>query len=91
MSLPYDNDVGDADFGRIACIAGSIQGINGIPLEIRNIFKTVWDIDQNVLVQMAAGHGPFVCQSQSLSLYFESPIVADVVSSVFQAPGNDSF
>lgn len=62
--------------------SGSIQSIDSIPLDIRRVFKTVWDIDPSVLVQMAADRGPFVCQSQSLSLYFTSPTVNAVVSGV---------
>ena len=59
---------------------GSIQSIDAIPIELRNTYKTVWDIDQEVLVQMAADRGPFICQSQSLSLYLQSPTVSRVVS-----------
>ncbi|KAJ3548215.1 hypothetical protein NMY22_g1345 [Coprinellus aureogranulatus] len=62
---------------------GSIQKIEAIPAEIKTVFKTVWDIDQDVLVQMAAARGPFIDQSQSLSLYFDKPVVSEVSKRVF--------
>lgn len=50
---------------------GSIQHLkNFIPFEIRNLYKTVWEIDQRVLVNLSAQRGPFVDHSQSLNLSF---------------------
>ena len=48
---------------------GSIQNIEEIPTEIKNLYKTVWDIKQKHLIDMAADRGAFVCQSQSLNLF----------------------
>lgn len=48
---------------------GSIQNIEEIPIEIKNLYKTVWDIKQKHLIDMAADRGAFVCQSQSLNLF----------------------
>ena len=48
---------------------GSIQNIEEIPQNIKKIYKTVWDIKQKVLIDMAADRGAFVCQSQSLNLF----------------------
>jgi len=52
---------------------GSIQSIEAIPATIKAIYKTVWEIKQKVLIDMAADRGPFICQSQSMNLFLESP------------------
>ncbi|KAJ3527865.1 hypothetical protein NMY22_g9623 [Coprinellus aureogranulatus] len=70
---------------RIIANGGSIQAIETIPLDVRGVYKTVWDIDPSVLIKMAADRGPFVCQSQSLSLYLTSPTATSVCKSLFQA------
>lgn len=52
---------------------GSIQAIPQIPQEIRNIYKTAWELKQKTLLQQAAERGVFVCQSQSLNVFVEKP------------------
>lgn len=52
---------------------GSIQQIESIPQEIKDLYKTVWEIKQKVLIDMAADRGAFICQSQSLNLFVENP------------------
>lgn len=52
---------------------GSIQNIYEIPLEIRNLYKTVWEISMRYLLDMAADRGPFIDQSQSLNIYVDDP------------------
>lgn len=52
---------------------GSIQNIESIPIEIRRRYKTVWEMSQKVLIDLAADRGPFICQSQSLNLYISDP------------------
>ena len=52
---------------------GSVQTIQQIPQILRDIYKTVWELKQKVLVDMARDRGFFVCQSQSLNLFFEHP------------------
>ncbi|KAF6755975.1 ribonucleotide reductase [Ephemerocybe angulata] len=52
---------------------GSIQGIHEIPLEIRDTYRTCWEIDPHSPIKLAAERGPFVCQSQSMSLYMSPP------------------
>jgi len=48
---------------------GSIQYIEGIPDEMKNLYKTVWEIDQGVLVQQAIDRQPYIDQAQSMNLY----------------------
>jgi ribonucleotide reductase alpha subunit len=52
---------------------GSIVGLPGIPEEIQRVFKTVWEIKQKTLIDMAADRGPYICQSQSLNLFLAEP------------------
>ncbi len=61
---------------------GSIQAIEEIPLEIRNLYKTIWEISQKVIIDQAADRGPFVCQSQSMNLYFQNPTYAKISSAL---------
>lgn len=56
---------------RIIMANGSVQDITEIPQDVRNIYKTVWEIKQRVLIDQSADRAPFVCQTQSLNLYFE--------------------
>jgi ribonucleoside-diphosphate reductase alpha subunit len=51
---------------------GSIQGISEIPEFIRNIYKTVWEIKQRAVIDMAADRQLFVDQTQSMNLHFET-------------------
>ena len=44
-----------------------------IPEDIQRIFKTVWEIKQKTLIDMAADRGAYICQSQSLNLWLEDP------------------
>jgi ribonucleoside-diphosphate reductase alpha subunit len=48
---------------------GSVQGISQIPPNIQELYKTIWEIPQKKLLDLAIGRGPYICQSQSLNLY----------------------
>lgn len=52
---------------------GSVQNIAQIPLEIKELFKTAWELKQKVLVDLAADRAPFVDQSQSLNIWMRNP------------------
>jgi len=52
---------------------GSIQQLEHLPLHIRNKYKIVWEIPMKHLIDMAADRGAYVCQSQSMNLWMESP------------------
>ena len=51
---------------------GSVKGMN-IPDKVKEIFKTVFEMSQKALINLSAGRSPYICQSQSLNLYLESP------------------
>ncbi len=59
---------------------GSVQGIEDIPKEIREIYKTVWEISQKIVVDYAADRGAFVDQSQSMNIFMEQPSYAKLSS-----------
>jgi ribonucleoside-diphosphate reductase alpha chain len=52
---------------------GSIQNIDVIPKELKEVYKTVWEIKQKAIIDHALKRGPFVDQSQSMNLYFANP------------------
>ena len=64
---------------------GSIQSIESIPDNIKNLFKTVWEIPQRVLIDMAADRGAFIDQSQSLNLFIAAPTYKKLTSMHFYA------
>ena len=64
---------------------GSIQGIEDIPQEVRNIYKTAYEISQKVIIDMSADRGAFICQSQSLNVFMEAPTFAKLSSMHFYA------
>ncbi|MEP7196594.1 MAG: ribonucleoside-diphosphate reductase subunit alpha [Saprospiraceae bacterium] len=51
---------------------GSIQNIQGIPTELKALYKTAWELSQKALIDMSADRGAFICQSQSLNLFMEN-------------------
>ncbi len=64
---------------------GSVQKIEGIPDAIKEIYKTVWEIKQRVLIDMAADRGAYICQSQSLNLFVDTPTTSKLTSMHFYA------
>jgi ribonucleoside-diphosphate reductase alpha chain len=64
---------------------GSVQGVAGIPEDIQALFKTVWEIKQKTLIDMAAERGPYICQSQSLNLFLGDPDYRKLTSMHFYA------
>ena len=59
---------------------GSVQNITDIPQDIKELYKTVWEISQKVIIDMAADRGVFVDQSQSMNLFVESPTLSKLSS-----------
>ncbi|KAF8606690.1 ribonucleotide reductase alpha subunit [Ceratobasidium sp. AG-I] len=67
----------------IIASGGSIQNIAGIPDEIKDIYKTVWEISQKTVLNLAADRGAFICQSQSLNVHLQSPTTRQLTSMHF--------
>ena len=59
---------------------GSIQSISEIPADVRELYRTAWEIPQKTLINMAADRAPFICQSQSLNLFLSEPTYAKISS-----------
>ncbi|TGL12269.1 ribonucleoside-diphosphate reductase subunit alpha [Leptospira meyeri] len=70
---------------QIIAAGGSIQSIPSIPDSIKEIYKTVWEMKQRSLIDMARDRGAFICQSQSLNLFVENPTVSKLTSMHFYA------
>jgi ribonucleoside-diphosphate reductase alpha chain/ribonucleoside-diphosphate reductase subunit M1 len=64
---------------------GSVQNIPQIPKELKELYKTVWEIKQKVIIDQAADRGAFICQSQSLNLHIAEPTTAKLTSMHFYA------
>ena len=59
---------------------GSIQNIVDIPDDIKNLYRTVWEIKMKDVIDMAADRGRFIDQSQSMNLFMESPTLSKLSS-----------
>ena len=59
---------------------GSVQNIDEIPNVLKNIYKTVWELKQKNIIDMAVDRGKFICQSQSMNLFLESPDIGTMTS-----------
>ena len=70
---------------RLMAANGSVQHIEEIPEELRARYKTVYEISQKVIIDMAADRGAFVCQSQSMNLFVEDPSFGKLSSMHFYA------
>ena len=64
---------------------GSVQNIEEIPADIKELYKTVWEIKQRNLIDMAADRGAYICQSQSLNLFVDNPTTSKLTSMHFYA------
>jgi ribonucleoside-diphosphate reductase alpha chain len=65
---------------KIKLSEGSIQSIEEIPTNLREIYRTAWEIPMRSLIDMAADRGAFIDQSQSLNLFIESPNIGKLSS-----------
>jgi ribonucleoside-diphosphate reductase alpha chain len=64
---------------------GSVQNIEGLPDDLKNLYKTAYELSQKVIIDMSADRGAFICQSQSLNLFVESPNFSKLSSMHFYA------
>ncbi len=64
---------------------GSVADIPEIPSDIKELYKTVWEIKMRSLIDMAADRGAYICQSQSLNLFVSSPNASKLTSMHFYA------
>lgn len=62
--------------------AGSIQGISDIPDDLKRIYRTAWEIDPLAVIDLAADRGPFIDQSQSMTVHFATSSPSTMVSAL---------
>lgn len=73
----------DAMKNRIIADNGSIQNIPNIPVEIKALYKTVWELSQKTIIDLAADRSAFIDQSQSLNIYIQAPSMGKLTSMHF--------
>jgi len=59
---------------------GSVENINEIPAELKEIYKTVWEVSQKTVIDMSADRAPFIDQTQSMNLWLSTPTFGKVNS-----------
>lgn len=64
---------------------GSVQNIPEIPQNIKDLYKTVWEISQKTIIDMAADRGAYICQSQSMNIHIQDPNFGKLTSMHFHA------
>ncbi len=64
---------------------GSVQSIPEIPQNIKDIYRTVWEISQKAIIDMSADRGAYICQSQSLNIHLTNPNFGKLTSMHFYA------
>ncbi|MDR3694355.1 ribonucleoside-diphosphate reductase subunit alpha [Mucilaginibacter sp.] len=77
----WDNNMKD----KIITANGSVQDIAEIPQELKDLYKSVWEIKMRNIIDMAADRGAYICQSQSLNLFINSPNASKLTSMHFYA------
>ncbi|NNF35874.1 MAG: ribonucleoside-diphosphate reductase subunit alpha [Saprospiraceae bacterium] len=70
---------------RLMAANGSIHEFPDVPQHIKDLYKTVWEISQKVIIDQAADRGAYICQSQSLNLFVENPNFGKLSSMHFYA------
>ncbi len=74
---------GDELKNKIISANGSVQNIPEIPQNLKDLYKTAWEISQKVIIDMAADRGAFICQSQSLNVFMENVTFGKLTSMHF--------
>ena len=65
---------------RIKAADGSVQEIQEIPADLRRLYRTAWELPQKAIIDMAAGRGPYIDQSQSVNLFMAQPTIGKLSS-----------
>lgn len=75
----WTKEVADA----IVLNGGKVQGVDMVPQDIQDLFITVWDMKMKALINQSIDRAPYVCQTQSLNLYFPSATTEKITSALF--------
>jgi ribonucleoside-diphosphate reductase alpha chain len=68
---------------KIVAANGSVQNVDEIPQNLKDLYKTAWEISQKSIIEMAADRGAYICQSQSLNIFMENANFAKLTSMHF--------
>lgn len=68
---------------RLIAEGGSIQNLRNIPDDMKQLYKTVWEISQKAIIDMAAERAPYIDQSQSLNIHMQAPTIGKLTSMHF--------
>ena len=74
---------GEAMRDRIVGALGSVQGVEGVPPDLQEVFKTVWEVRQRAVVDLAADRGRFIDQSASMNLHFAEADIGRITNAIF--------
>ena len=66
---------------RLIADQGSVQNIKNLPQTYKDIYKTIWEISQKKLIKLASARAPYICQSQSMNIYFAEPSLSKLSAS----------
>ena len=69
-----------ANVDKIILENGSVENISEVPNELKEIYKTVWEVSQKTVIDMAADRAPFIDQTQSMNLWLSTPTFGKVNS-----------
>ncbi|WP_426502301.1 ribonucleoside-diphosphate reductase subunit alpha [Dactylosporangium sp. McL0621] len=64
---------------------GSVQGIGELPADVRDLYRTAWELPQRALIDLAAARAPYIDQSQSLNLFMSAPTIGKLSSMYLHA------
>ena len=70
---------------RLMVSNGSVQEFEEVPQNLKDLYKTVWELSQKVIIDMSADRGAYICQSQSLNLFVQDPNFGKLSSMHFYA------
>ena len=70
---------------RVKMAEGSIQDVEGMPDDLKEVYRTAWEVPMRSLIDMAADRGAYIDQSQSLNLFMESPTIGKLSSMYLHA------
>ncbi|GMH64968.1 hypothetical protein TL16_g04084 [Triparma laevis f. inornata] len=70
---------------KIIADGGSVQNVAELPADLKALYKTVWEISQKKILDMAADRGAYICQSQSLNIHMGAPTTGKLTSMHFYA------
>lgn len=70
---------------KIIADGGSVQNVQELPKHVRDVYKTVWEIPQRAIIDMASDRGAYICQSQSMNVHIGEPSTSKLTSMHFYA------